>query len=138
MMTPPNGSAEASGMNDSVSSEARHRKELTPMPPPRFEPPPLPPPSNGTPPPESCSIRDSPGCRFESEWNMEQAERAAAAIKHSAAFESVRPACVINFLRLVAAATSPVRRGPPIYHADQPRPGVGLRSWLCCGDASQG
>src|SRR5215813_6582623 len=32
MMTPPNGSAETSGMNDTVSSEARHRKLLTPMP----------------------------------------------------------------------------------------------------------
>jgi hypothetical protein len=32
MMTPPNGSAETSGMNDTVSSEARHRKLLTPTP----------------------------------------------------------------------------------------------------------
>jgi hypothetical protein len=30
MMTPPNGSAEAKGMKAIVSSEARHRKELTP------------------------------------------------------------------------------------------------------------
>ncbi len=32
MMTPPNGSAEASGMKARVSSEARQRKELTPIP----------------------------------------------------------------------------------------------------------
>src|SRR5258708_22481339 len=34
MITPPNGSADASGMNPIESSEARHRKELTPIPPP--------------------------------------------------------------------------------------------------------
>src|SRR5258708_10959143 len=34
MITPPNGSAEASGMNAIESSEARHRNEFTPMPPP--------------------------------------------------------------------------------------------------------
>jgi hypothetical protein len=34
MMTPPNGSADDRGMNDRVSSDARHRKALTATPPP--------------------------------------------------------------------------------------------------------
>src|SRR5262249_28576240 len=38
MMTPPNGSAETSGMNATVSSDARHRKLLTPIPPPASAP----------------------------------------------------------------------------------------------------
>ena len=32
MITPPNGSAEFSGMNETVSSAARHRNPLTPIP----------------------------------------------------------------------------------------------------------
>src|SRR5207302_3796595 len=53
MMTPPNGSAEASGMKESVSSEARHRKELTPIPPP-------PPPAPGLLPPPNRLTRSRP------------------------------------------------------------------------------
>jgi hypothetical protein len=34
MITPPKGSAESSGMKETVSSEARHSRLLTPMPPP--------------------------------------------------------------------------------------------------------
>src|SRR3546814_10621336 len=34
MITPPNGSADTSGMNETVSSDARHRKLFTPIPPP--------------------------------------------------------------------------------------------------------
>src|SRR5579863_1639654 len=44
MMTPPNGSADASGMNDTVSSVARQRKLLTPTPDGPPSPPPPPPP----------------------------------------------------------------------------------------------
>src|SRR5262245_66288536 len=77
MMTPPKGSAEASGMKFSVSSEARHRYELTPMP--ASSPPPPPPPKPNTEAPprsRSASARDWPS-GLSSARNMEQAESAA-------------------------------------------------------------
>src|SRR6185369_14124331 len=66
MMTPPKGSAETSGMKATVSSEARHRKLLTPIPPAPLVPPPVPssgcwgPPSDRPPGPKIDS-----GCSYD-------------------------------------------------------------------------